>query len=48
MLIDRRVKPLRSLLFALLAVLPLTLGAQSIISDTILVPLHYRTIESGG
>ena len=41
------MKFLRSLLFALSAALPVSLAAQSVISNTVLVPLHYKVIESG-
>ena len=37
----------RQLLLALLTVLPAAAGAQSVISNTVLVPLHYKQIESG-
>ena len=38
----------RKLLITLIAASPLPLGAQSVISNTIFVPLHYKTISSGG
>ena len=37
----------RKLLITLIAVSPLPLRAQSVISNTILVPLYYLTIPSG-
>ncbi len=42
------MKSLRRLLLLALPALPLCAGAESIITETINVPLHYRTIESGG
>ncbi|MBU3664398.1 MAG: PEP-CTERM sorting domain-containing protein [Chthoniobacterales bacterium] len=44
----RLVKSLRHLLIAALFALPVRLGAQSVISNTVIVPLHYKTIASGG
>jgi len=38
---------LRRLLFSFLAALPASTSAQSVISNTIVVPLHYRTIDGG-
>lgn len=38
----------RQLLLAFLTVLPAAVSAQSVISNTVLVPLHYRVIDSGG
>lgn len=42
------MKFLRRLLLLALTALPLHAGAESIITETINVPLHYRTIGSGG
>jgi hypothetical protein len=42
------VKSLRQLLLVALLAPPLSAGAESIITETINVPLHYRTIGSGG
>ena len=42
------MKSLRRLLLLTLPALPLCAGAESIITETINVPLHYRTIGSGG
>jgi hypothetical protein len=42
------LKSLRRLVLLALPALPLCAGAESIITETINVPLHYRTIGSGG
>ena len=42
------MKFLRRLLLLALPALPLSAWAESIITETIKVPLHYRTIDSGG
>ena len=38
----------RYLLLVFVTVLPAAVSAQSVISNTVLVPLHYRAIDSGG